>query len=79
MSQFVTRAFRCVKYARIRVFPDPYFTIYGQNLQFCLCTEICGFEKTVSLKQISKIDYHNQIYGLSSIIKFLLADEKSMK
>ena len=25
----------CVKYARIRVFSDPFFPVYGQNLRIC--------------------------------------------
>ena len=32
----------CIKYARIRVFTDPYSPVYGQNLQFCLYTEESG-------------------------------------
>ena len=26
---------RCIKYARIRVFTDPYSPVYGQNRRFC--------------------------------------------
>ena len=36
----------CVKYARIRVFSDPYFPVLRQNRRFCLYTGKYATEET---------------------------------
>ena len=58
------RLIYCVKYARITVSSNPYFSVYRQNQQFCPHTGKYGSEETRTLAYLDSDNLARQILKL---------------
>ena len=58
---FIGHLLHCIKYARIRVSPDPYFPVYGHNRRFSPHTGKYGSVKTRILVYFTQFNHEHQI------------------